>query len=687
MLTRSMREAAKRREGQALVVACLMILILSIAVLATINVGHTITERVRLQNTADAASYSMAAMEARAFNFYAFSNRTHVSHYVAAMVWQSMLSFLYFLEAFFADALGVVLTANPCGQPQGKWALVCPVIEALPYVGQFLQAFFQALNAIKTVLQGIAQGIQTTLKSVNPDYWIGKLVIPGHRLLNEALTGIAQATLAGTMTHVLSTSNDVVEANDPNVDSKITRLMSGALSVCILDRAHMEASGVSLFKPGNPFTPLDPTAINDDDPVARAKRSMGKISNATRFACDHDNGFGSACGPGWVTDRRPGNLIPLPQSLGVLRDIINGLDWKWGQTKMLSHNFAVQPGADRNYIRDWKSDLKNKPWSDLAQGDNIGSDDIYQIKIGPAGIGVPGFSAKNPLSCDNGDDPKKCWGDPRVDKNDKNKMPFAKTVKTSIWALNDQEFPSTPGGLHWRLVTDQGVSGSKPSDAPNFNAGAVFNNYRNLGLNVFKKDILKVGFVTVLDTEVYVANVRPIFDGNHPWGGIVKFPHFEPGKFAKPCGEGLGSSGTPSMLQAALRDEEFNQPSTWVVLNKKPEELLNPNTDTTGAGNNKPALLNDSKALTFAFKQPTKLTLDNSRKQFLLFKGLSVISRGQTYYHRPGNWAEQPNFFNPYWKPRLASVWQGRKSLPLVDDVTNWLPGPLKSLPPKILTH
>jgi Flp pilus assembly protein TadG len=40
-----------------------MMLILSIAVLATVNLGHNIHERVRLQNTADSAAYSMAAME------------------------------------------------------------------------------------------------------------------------------------------------------------------------------------------------------------------------------------------------------------------------------------------------------------------------------------------------------------------------------------------------------------------------------------------------------------------------------------------------------------------------------------------------------------------------------------------------------------------------------------------------
>jgi hypothetical protein len=29
-----------------------------------------------------------------------------------------------------------------------------------------------------------------------------------------------------------------------------------------------------------------------------------------------------------------------------------------------------------------------------------------------------------------------------------------------------------------------------------------------------------------------------------------------------------------------------------------------------------------------------------------------------TYYHRPGNWAEHPNFFNPFWRAKLAPIGQ-----------------------------
>lgn len=67
--------------------------------------------------------------------------------------------------------------------------------------------------------------------------------------------------------------------------------------------------------------------------------------------------------------------------------------------------------------------------------------------------------------------------------------------------------------------------------------------------------------------------------------------------------------------------------------------------------------------------------------------GLNAISRAQAYYHRPGDWAEQPNFFNPYWRPRLASVYQGRASFPLLQQLLDGLPGPFAGAAQKLVTH
>jgi hypothetical protein len=37
-------------------------------------------------------------------------------------------------------------------------------------------------------------------------------------------------------------------------------------------------------------------------------------------------------------------------------------------------------------------------------------------------------------------------------------------------------------------------------------------------------------------------------------------------------------------------------------------------------------------------------------------KGMAAASVGRAIYHRPGDWKEEPNFFNPLWTARLAPL-------------------------------
>jgi hypothetical protein len=685
MLTRAIRKSMQRQEGQALVIGALAVLILCIAVLTTVNLGHTVNERVRLQNTTDAAAYSMAAMEARAFNFYSFANRTQVSHYVSAMLWQSLLSFTYWAEAFLVDVYGVMKTLNVCaGSPSFPWSILCnTVIPLIPYLGAVIRVLTTIMNLYRTFLANVVLPI---IRRFDPDKFVGRFVIPAYRVMNELLAAGSVATLASTMNHVRSASQDIIVANDPNITAFAQKNLGGFLSACILDRAHMAEANGSFVRPRDPFRPLDVKAIADTDKIARAKRVMGAVSNATRFACDNP---GSNCGPGWVTSRKPLDLIQLPGSLGVVKDLLSMLpDWKWGQTKMLSYGLSrgyrarsANDGRGGNFIRGWK-DPPGAPQGMLAQGDAMGSDDLYQIKLGPASIGP----LKNPLSCSDSDDPNKCWGDPAKGRwdNGGRDEPFRAMMETSIWAMSDDE---QRGGIHWRLVYPSGGS-FYPSTAT-WNDRPLKYPYPNnfearIGLSQAKRTIAL--FVSV---DVWVANTRMIFDGNHPWQGLAAFPNFEPGQYASAC-PGFGS---PDDNQAATRadtpgglQEDFNQPSSFVILNKTAPEMDNPG-DPTGAGNVKPAMLNTQKALTFEFQAPSKMVFDDTRMSFLGGKGLNTVTRAQAYYHRPGNWHEQPNFFNPYWRPRLASVWQGYTQFPLAQQIRSVLPGPARNQVQRFITH
>ncbi|WP_257462440.1 pilus assembly protein TadG-related protein [Archangium lipolyticum] len=675
MMTRALRRSLERQEGQALVLACVLMLILSIALITTVNIGHGVHERIRLQNTADAAAYSTAAMEARAFNFYAFTNRTQVSHYVSAMLWQSLDSFIFFVQAFLTDVFGLMRTIGPCfpkDSRSGVWKLICAVLDKLPYIGIIMKA----LDTIYTILRGMLLLMKGVLEPI--DEIIGTVVVPGHRTLNSVMAGAATAVMISTSSYVFGTSNAIIKENDPNVDSLIPQTVAGLINQCLYNRTHYKEANGTPLSPVNPFDPLDPTKRDETDKVARAKRVMAGITNATRFPCDSKTGI---CPETMVTDRRLGSLMPIPNWLKPLESVLNDFP-KWGQTRFLTYRLgfggmeATKGDASkrRNKIRE-ANDLPNLPMGMLGQGDVLGADDPYYIKLpGPSQIDIGIANINNPFRCpktpdsDDGRTWRDCWGDPREEKND--------TLKTSIWAMSRTDLREN--GIHWRVV---------------FPGQARTQDDRNVGLYESRPCLAKVlGKCVFDDMSIFVANVRiDPDDDNHPWEGLAPFPHFEPGDYAKDCVGGAGDDASTTAM--AERKDDFNQPSTWVMLNKDTQQLHNKKPDATGATYSGPGRLNSSGKLKFSFGQsPTTLELDNDRKKISvagwdLVTGMNVISRGQTYYHRPGNWTEQPNFFNPYWRPRLAAVWQGKDQLPLVNKLADALPNAIKDSPAKIITH
>ncbi|MBW2731812.1 MAG: hypothetical protein JRH20_05420 [Deltaproteobacteria bacterium] len=88
---------------------------------------------------------------------------------------------------------------------------------------------------------------------------------------------------------------------------------------------------------------------------------------------------------------------------------------------------------------------------------------------------------------------------------------------------------------------------------------------------------------------------------------------------------------------------DYNQPSTWIFLNKQPEDI------GVGSGIERIGWQHG--------RERAELDMRLGEDGFYP-GGMTVLSRGLVYYHRPGVWAEQPNFFNPFWRARLAPVGQ-----------------------------
>jgi hypothetical protein len=92
--------------GQALILTVLLMLVVVVTVFLTFAIGARTRRKIQLQAVADSTAYSLAVAEARAFNFYAWSNRAIVAHNVSILSVHAHTSYLTFYE----DMLGA--TAN-----------------------------------------------------------------------------------------------------------------------------------------------------------------------------------------------------------------------------------------------------------------------------------------------------------------------------------------------------------------------------------------------------------------------------------------------------------------------------------------------------------------------------------------------------------------------------------------------
>ena len=86
-MKRSARKGRARvasASGQALVPALLFLLVGCIGLYVAFNSFQMTSARIKLQNTADDAAYSAAVLQARDYNFSAYTNRAMVANQVTA---------------------------------------------------------------------------------------------------------------------------------------------------------------------------------------------------------------------------------------------------------------------------------------------------------------------------------------------------------------------------------------------------------------------------------------------------------------------------------------------------------------------------------------------------------------------------------------------------------------------------
>ncbi|MFN7134487.1 MAG: hypothetical protein ACK4N5_20580, partial [Myxococcales bacterium] len=124
---RRLERRADRERGQAIVILALLALVVAVAVFLTFSIGHRTREKIKLQAMADASAYSLAVAEARAFNFYAWSNRAIVAHYVSILSVHAHQSYITWYEQLLDD-----VARNYTGNPMQIMLRIACICSKLP---------------------------------------------------------------------------------------------------------------------------------------------------------------------------------------------------------------------------------------------------------------------------------------------------------------------------------------------------------------------------------------------------------------------------------------------------------------------------------------------------------------------------------------------------------------------------
>lgn len=98
--------SVKRQRGQALVFSLFAAMLIIVSMYAMYSMNSQAVEKIKLQNTADAAAYSVAVAEARDYNFSAYTNRAMVANQVAVAQFVGLTSWFRNMSAFANNNVG-----------------------------------------------------------------------------------------------------------------------------------------------------------------------------------------------------------------------------------------------------------------------------------------------------------------------------------------------------------------------------------------------------------------------------------------------------------------------------------------------------------------------------------------------------------------------------------------------------
>lgn len=189
---RSNGGGGKRQAGQVMPMTAILIVAVLLSLWAMYDSGQLMTERMKLQNTADNVAYSGSALVARDLNYAAYTNRAMVANQVAIGQMVGLSSWAAMMEQFGTN-IGIV----------GKVATVVPYVG--PLINALAQTFEKATEALASTVDAAV-----------------KIAIPLNDGIIRALSASQNIFHMGMSATLMNFSEDIAQANDPDVEQVLT---------------------------------------------------------------------------------------------------------------------------------------------------------------------------------------------------------------------------------------------------------------------------------------------------------------------------------------------------------------------------------------------------------------------------------------------------------------------------------
>lgn len=195
-----------RQRGQALAFIGVTTVVVLLGLLLLYNVAQLTTQKMKLQNTADAAAYSGAVTEARDYNFTAYANRAMIANQVAVAQIVGLRS--------WARNLDSVYKSGPF-----NW---------VPQTFASLSALGSMWTSVWNVAKSAAGGIESVMNAV-----AGPLVKVLDFLIDALYYGSTAYHAATALSLWVEIIPEVIRQNDPDasLSSSLTQIGFGAKHV------------------------------------------------------------------------------------------------------------------------------------------------------------------------------------------------------------------------------------------------------------------------------------------------------------------------------------------------------------------------------------------------------------------------------------------------------------------------